>query len=486
MSKKIAIIGAGLGGLCAAIKAREAGHQVTIFDAADDVGGTWRANRYPGVACDVPAILYQFSFAPNPHWDYYFARGHEIHAYTRALVEQFALGDSLRLNEGVERAAWDPAAARWNLDTSAGRREGFDAIVPALGQLSRPTLRDIAGIESFAGQMWHAAEWPEEADLRGKRVGVVGTGASGVQLVPEIAALAEHLVVFQRTPNWCVPRNDYPITPEVKALAASDIAAAMKVGALQRELIFVNAESFFWPTFAWTPEGRAASERLSLDHLAAQIPDEGLRRKLTPDFPVGCRRILFTDDYYPTFLRENVVLETGGIAAIEPGGVRTAEGFHELDVLVFATGFETTQWNWSMAVEGVDGRTLTQAWENGAEAYLGIMVSGFPNMFVIYGPNTNLVHNSITYMIECQVDYMTSVLATLEAQGTAAAEVTQQAQRAFFEAVDRRNQASVWADPACKSWYKNANGRIVQNWAGTCEEYRRETADVDRKAFVFT
>ncbi|WEK44149.1 MAG: NAD(P)/FAD-dependent oxidoreductase [Candidatus Sphingomonas colombiensis] len=485
MAKRIAVVGAGMGGLCAAILARQAGHEVTIYEHGDSVGGTWRANRYPGVACDVPAILYQFSFAPNPHWSHHFARGGEIHAYTRSLVDQFGLGDSLHLNEGVTRANWDEAAQHWTIETEKGETGTFDVLVPALGQLSRPTFPDIAGVEDFAGPKWHAADWPAAADLAGKRIGVIGSAASAVQLIPEIAKEAGHLVVFQRTPNWCVPRNDLPVTPETKMLLATNLEAAMKLGAMQREMIFDQADAFFWQAFQWTPEGRAAFTRTALDHLEEQVPDAELRRKLTPDYPVGCKRILITDDFYPALMRDNVTLETAAIDRIEAGGVRTRDGFHDLDVLIFATGFETTQWNWSMDVTGKGGETLKHRWADGPEAYLGIMVSGFPNMFVLYGPNTNLGHNSISFMIEAQVNYMLKTLAALDTEGAAAADVTPEGQRRFYQRIEQALSGTVWADPHCNSWYKAANGRIYQNWSGNCASYAEATAKVDREEVAF-
>lgn len=486
MGKRIAVVGAGMGGLCAAIKAREAGHEVTLFEHADSVGGTWRANRYPGVACDVPAIVYQFSFAPNPHWSHHYARGPEIHAYARGLVEQFGLADSLRLNEGVRRVAWDEAAKTWSVETETGAHETFDAIVPALGQLSRPCLPDIAGRETFAGTAFHAAEWPEGLDLTGKRVGVIGSAASAVQLIPEVAKEAAHLVVFQRTPNWIVPRNDRPITPEAKALMATDLNTAIRLGASQRAMIFDTADTYSWQAFQWTPEGRAAFTQAALDHLAAQVPDPELRAKLTPDYPVGCKRILLADDFYPALMRDNVTLETARIAGVEPGGVRTAAAFHDLDVLIYATGFETTEWNWSMTVAGEGGRTLGEAWTDGPEAYLGIMVAGFPNMFLLYGPNTNLGHNSISYMIECQVAFMLRTLAALDQEEKHAAAVSEDGQRRFNERITQSLSTTVWADPNCHSWYKAANGRVYQNWAGNCADYARETATLDREALAFS
>lgn len=482
MTKRIAVIGAGMGGLCAAIKAREAGHEVVLYEHADSVGGTWRANRYPGVACDVPAILYQFSFAPNPHWSHHYARGPEIHAYTQSLVEQFGLGEVLHLNEGVTRAAWDDAAGQWTIETETGARERFDAIVPALGQLSRPQAPDIPGVRDFAGEVFHAAEWPEGVDLTGKRVGVVGSAASAVQLIPEVAKAAGHLTVFQRTPNWVIPRNDVAVTDETKALMATEMDVAIRLGASQRAMIFDNADAFFWQAFKWTPEGRAAFTRTALDHLAAQVPDAGLRAKLTPDYPIGCKRILICDDFYPALCRENVTLETSAIAGIEAGGVRTADGFHDLDVLIFATGFETTEWNWSMAVTGAGGMPLREAWKDGPEAYLGIMVHGFPNMFMLYGPNTNLGHNSISFMIERQVDFMLNALAAVEADDARAVAVTADGQRRFNERIEQALSNTVWADPHCRSWYKAANGRVYQNWSGSCGDYAAATAALDREA----
>ncbi|WP_308458057.1 NAD(P)/FAD-dependent oxidoreductase [Sphingomonas sp. NBWT7] len=484
MSKRVAVIGAGMGGLCAAIKAREAGHDVTVFEHADSVGGTWRANRYPGVACDVPAILYQFSFAPNPNWSHNYARGAQIHDYTKGLVEQFGLSEVLRLNEGVTSATWDEAAGEWNVETERGTSERFDAIVPALGQLSRPCFPDIPGVENFAGPKWHAAAWDDSVDLTGKRVGVIGSAASAVQFIPEIAKQAGHLVVFQRTPNWVVPRNDQHVTDETKALMATNVDVAMKLGAAQRAMIFDNADNFFWQAFKWTPEGRAAYTRTALDHLEAQVPDLELRAKLTPDYPIGCKRILITDDFYPALMRDNVTLETAGITGIEANGVRSADGFHELDVLIFATGFETTQWDWSMSVTGEGGRTLKDTWREGPEAYLGIMVAGFPNMFILYGPNTNLGHNSISFMIEQQVGYMLRTLELVEDSQAKAAAVSEDGQRRFNERIQQLLSNTVWADPHCRSWYKAANGRVYQNWAGDCASYAEMTATVDREAVL--
>ena len=371
------------------------------------------------------------------------------------------------------------------VESQKGSIERFDVLVPALGQLSRPSRPNIEGLDNFAGESWHSADWPEGISLSGKRVGVIGSAASAVQIIPEIADEVKELVVFQRTPNWCIPRADVAIPDEVKALFATNADMAIKLGASQRQQLFDQADTFFWQAFKWTPEGRAAYTRIALDHLENQIADPELRSKLVPDYPIGCKRVLITDDFYPALTRENVTLETDPIEKIVPSGVRTESASYELDVLVFATGFETTDWSWSMEVVGKGGMFLADAWSEGPEAYLGILVSGFPNMFVLYGPNTNLGHNSITNMLESQVRYMLEVLGELDAKSLNAADVTAQAQKDYNDRLQNELAKMVWADPNCNSWYKTDLGRISQNWGGNCADYANATAKVDRKQVAF-
>lgn len=480
--RSVIVIGAGLGGLCAAILLRAAGHQVVVLDKAARVGGTWRDNTYPGCACDTEVAVYQFSFAPWLEWSHFYPRQPEILAYAEHLVASFGLAPALRLGDEAIHARWDDSTARWTVTTRAGAHHEADVLVPALGQLSRPQLPAIEGRESFVGPAFHSARWDHGVDLAGRRVGVIGAAASAVQLIPEVAEAAGHLAVFQRTPNWIVPRLDYPISDQHKALVRS----APQVATLEREFIYQKAEQWLWQAFEWTAEGRAAYTRFALDHLHAQVPDPVLRARLTPDYPIGCKRILVADTYYPALMRPNVTLVTDAIQRISPKGVVTADGVaHALDVLVYATGFETTGWHWSLDVAGRGGLTLAEAWHDVPQAYLGLAVAGFPNMFMIYGPNTNLGHNSITFMIERQAEYAVKAMAAMDGQDAVALEVTTEAMARFNAALQTALARSTWADLGCNSWYKTADGRIVQNWSSHTRAYAEATRHVDLGDFTF-
>ena len=481
MSRKLsaAVIGAGLGGLCAAAKLKEAGHDVVILDKAESVGGTWRDNRYPGCACDTPVALYQFSFFPSIKWNYLFPRAAEVHQYAEDMADAFQLRPHLRLGDEAVSAVWSESDKRWTVTTASGAAYVVDAIVPALGQLNRPQWPAIPGRETFAGPAMHSARWDPNVSLAGKRVACIGSAASAVQLIPEVAEQCAHLTVFQRTPNWVISRLDRSVTDEEKALLLTDLEAAMRLGAMNRQLIYDNADYFFWQAFQWTPAGRAAFTRQALDKLAREVPDPELRRKLTPDYPIGCKRILITDDFLPAMSRPNVSLVTEGIDRITPTGVVTKDGAaHDVDVLIFATGFETTGWHWSLDVVGEGGVHLGDAWRDAPEAYLGITTAGFPNMFMLYGPNTNLGHNTITFMIEQQVGYLTQALAGLEARGARAMRLNPDAQARFNADLQAKLAGTVWADPHCASWYKTADGRITQNWGSHTRDYAKATAQV--------
>lgn len=478
----VAVFGAGLGGLCAGIKLKEAGiDNLSIFEKASKVGGTWRDNTYPGCCCDIQVALYQFSFAPSLNWSHLYPRHDEVQKYTEDLADNFGLRSHLKLGEEAKSAVWDETRKTWKVTTSANKAYETNVIVAALGQLNRPQLPDIRGRDSFAGPAFHSARWDHSIKLAGKRVAIIGSAASAVQIIPEIAKEVKHLTVFQRTPNWVVPRLDRPITNEEKAL----IITAPHVAAMNRELLYQNADYLTWQAFSWTKAGREAFTRVALNHLAEQVPDESLRRKLTPDYPIGCKRVLVADDYYPALMRPNVSLETDAIECITKSGIETKGGARiDVDVIVYATGFETTGWNWSVDVVGKGGKRLSDVWANSPRSYLGITTAQFPNLFILYGPNTNLGHNSITFMLERQTEYIVQAVTAMHARNVASMEVKQSAQDQFQKELQASLAKTTWADPHCKSWYKNADGHITQNWSSHTRDYAAATAQVRWEDYV--
>ncbi|MCZ4296817.1 flavin-containing monooxygenase [Henriciella marina] len=480
MTKKHAIvIGSGLGGLTAAIKLQEAGHSFDLIDRNPKVGGTWYENSYPGCACDVPVALYQLSFAQSINWTRTFPQGPEIQAYAEEIAERYQLTPHMHLGDEAVSADWDESDKTWTVRTESGKTFTGDILVGALGQLNRPNWPAIAGLDEFEGAKMHSARWDHSVSWEGKRVAVIGSAASAVQIIPEIAKTASHLTVYQRTPNWVTPRRDVPVSPQEQALMFTQPEAAMDIGARGRQLIYDNADHFFWQVFEWTEAGRAAYTTIATNHLHEQVKDPELRKKLTPDYPIGCRRILISDDYFPALQRDNVELVSKAPTKIDAKGVSTPDGdYREFDILIFATGFETTEWKWSVDVRGVDGQHLNDVWADHPSAYAGITVNGFPNLFVLYGPNTNLGHNSITFMLERQVEYMMKAIEALDAQSARAMMPTKAAQDAWNTRIQADLQKTVWADPACNSWYKTNDGLITQNWSSHTRDYAKEVGAV--------
>ncbi|MEO1642541.1 MAG: NAD(P)/FAD-dependent oxidoreductase [Pseudomonadota bacterium] len=477
--KHVIIIGAGLGGLCAAIKLQEAGHTFDIIEKMDKVGGTWAQNTYPGVACDVPVALYQFSFAQSVNWSRAFPQGGEIQAYAEEITDRYQFRPSVHLSDEAVCAVWDETNKKWTVTTASGKTYTGDAVIGALGQLNRPNWPHIDGKDDFEGAITHSAAWDHSIEIAGKRVGVIGSAASAVQIIPELAKTASHLTVFQRSPNWVIPRRDIPMSPQEGMLLMTNPELAMKLGAMNREIIYENADEYFWQAFKWTPEGRAAYHTIATNHMNEQVADAELRAKLTPDYPIGCRRILISDDYFPALCQDNVTLETAHIDRITASGITTKSGnSHDLNVIAFATGFETTGWKWSVDVEGRSGKHLNEVWSDYPEAYLGITVTDFPNLFVLYGPNTNLGHNSITFMLERQVEYTVKALDGLDKAGAKALVPTRAAQDRFNAEVQTDLDKTVWADPACNSWYKNEHGKITQNWSSNTRDYAKAVEEV--------
>jgi cation diffusion facilitator CzcD-associated flavoprotein CzcO len=395
-----------------------------------------------------------------------------VQTYAEQLVTMFGLEPHLHLSTETISAIWDEGTAQWLVTTKDGKSFNAGAIISALGQLNRPFTPEFAGQDRFAGAAMHSAAWDHDADLTGKRVGVIGAAASAVQLIPEVAKVAGSLTVFQRTPNYVVPRGDRAIKPSEVAMLMANPEAAMDIGARSRQLTFDTADTFFWRAFSWTQEGRTAYSEIARDHLERQIPDAALRAKLTPDYPIGCKRVLFTDSFYPALCLPHVSLETHAIKAFDRDGITTSDGTHHaLDAVIYATGFETTGWHWSMQVQGRGGTKLNEVWADGPQAYLGLTTAGFPNFFMLYGPHTNLGHNSITFMMEQQIGYTIQALDGLLGKGAGVMDVTPAAQTRFFETLQDQLANTVWADPSCQSWYKNAKGQITQNWGRSCSDY---------------
>jgi cation diffusion facilitator CzcD-associated flavoprotein CzcO len=466
----IAIIGAGFAGLGMAIKLRQEGiEDFVVLERAEDVGGTWRDNTYPGCGCDVPSHLYSFSFAPNPNWSRTFSRQAEIWEYLRAVACRYRVEPHIRYRHEVTSAHWDSELERWELQTSAGPLTA-DILVAGPGPLSHPKLPNIPGIESFAGEMFHSAHWNHAYPLEGKRVGVVGTGASAIQFVPEIQPKVSHLALFQRTPPWVVPSRDRPVSRLERAVYRALPAAQLAMRAAiywARELFVIGFMH---------PRAESPGERMARKHLESQVPDPQLRAKLTPDYRMGCKRVLISNDYYPALQRPNVELVTNSIREITPTGVLTADGrSHELDAIVLGTGFHTTDMPIAEWVHGPDGRTLADVWKGSPQAYLGASVAGFPNLFLLVGPNTGLGHNSIVFMIESQLNHVIGCLRFMRRHGLHTFEVRGEVQQRFNERIQRRLQGTVWNSGGCASWYIDANGNNTTIWPGFTWPFRRRT-----------
>jgi cation diffusion facilitator CzcD-associated flavoprotein CzcO len=479
---RVVILGAGASGICLGVKLREAGvRDFVILEKSDDVGGTWHDNSYPGACCDVPSHFYSFSFERKADWSRKFAPQAEIQAYFRHVVEKYGLRPHLRLGTEAASARFDEAAGVWHVVTTAGETFEAEVLASGLGQLNRPHVPDFPGRDSFRGPSFHSARWDHGVDLAGKRVAVIGNAASALQFIPPVAARAAHVDVFQRTPNWVMPRLDHAYSERAKWA----FAHVPGLERLYRWWIYWNFELRF-TTFRGRGDGWLARRirELCEANLAAEIPDPALRKKLTPDYAPGCKRLLISDDYLQALRRDDVSLVTSGIERIAPEGVVTRDGeTHPADVLVYGTGFETTSFLAPLEIEGLGGRKLHEQWKGGAEAYLGVAVSGFPNLFLLYGPNTNLGHNSILFMIEAQVRYIVECIAELSRSGRAFIEVRAEAQEAFNDEVQAALADTVWAS-SCGSWYKTAAGKITNNWKGFTLEYWWRMRRPDWSAFT--
>jgi cation diffusion facilitator CzcD-associated flavoprotein CzcO len=478
----IAIIGAGAAGLCMAMRLKQAGrNQFTIFEKSDRVGGTWRDNRYPGAACDVPSHLYSFSFAPKHDWSRVFAQQPEIQRYFEDCAAKYDLGPHLRFNVEIASAEFDDVHHVWRLRTKAGEEIVASIVVCSMGQLNRPQTPELPGLKEFAGDTFHSARWRHELDLSGREVAVIGSAASAVQIVPRLAEQAKKLYVFQRSANWILPRKDREYGP----LEQQAFAHLPGYARLYRNLCFWKCEARFLAFGKGTWLAKQLQKR-ARRHLKNQIADPRLRQLLTPDYPAGCKRVLISDDYYPSLLRPNVELVTEPIQSVTRDGLITADGSERgAEAIVFATGFETSHFLAPVDFVGRAGVRLREEWRDGAEAYLGLSVAGFPNLFPLYGPNTNLGHNSVLFMIECQVNYVLQCIAHMRRKNLACLEVNPGVHARFNDELQTKLQAVTWST-GCTSWYKTASGKVTNNWSGFATEYWWRTRRPDWRAFLAT
>jgi cation diffusion facilitator CzcD-associated flavoprotein CzcO len=477
---RVLIVGAGFGGIAAAIELRGHGiDDVTILEKAPDLGGTWYYNTYPGAACDVPSHLYSFSYAQRGDWSRLCSPQREIHQYLHEVARTHGIDRLIHTETGVESCAWDEERCHWSVHTDQGTTYEADVLIVATGQLDRPVRPAIAGADTFAGHSFHSAEWDHAYSLAGKRVGVVGTGASAVQFVPEIAPLARSLTVFQRTGNWFLPRQNrtYP------ALVKAAIRHVPGLQALRRRFVFQYTESLTLTIRHPRTLGRLAAARAAA-FMRSQLQDPVIREKAWPDYTFGCKRILFSSSFLPALQRSNVELVTEHIQRIAPQGIVTADGtMHELDCIIWATGFATTEFMFPMQISGAHGADLHELWSTGAHAHLGMCVPGFPNMFVMYGPNTNTSGGSIIVYLEAQAAYIRQALAQLRQRDAGAIEVRAEVEAASDRALQARFAGTAWTQ--CDSWYRDERGRIVTNWPGYMRDYLQQTSQIDTSQYHF-
>ncbi|MFI6320255.1 flavin-containing monooxygenase [Nonomuraea sp. NPDC050556] len=462
-----------------AIKLKQAGyHDFVILEKAADLGGTWRDNTYPGCACDVPSHMYSFSFELNPNWSRMFSPQEEIWEYMRACVDKYGIAPHFRFGKQVTSLEYDDHQRDWEISTADGATLRAKAVVSGIGALHVPKFPEIKGRETFKGPSFHSAEWDHDVSLDGKRVAVIGTGASAIQFVPQIAPSVEKLTLFQRTPPWIQPKPDFAIPSRMrKVLRLPGMARAMR-------------NSIYWVLetralgFTIDPKLMKVHESMARKHLENQVPDPALRAKLTPDYTIGCKRILISSDYYPALTRQNVSVVTDGISEIRERSVVDSSGVeHEVDVIVYATGFKVTDALQEQHIVGRGGVKLQDAWQDGIEAYYGITTAGFPNLFFLLGPNTGLGHNSVVFMIESQVRYVMDCLHLLSKTQARAIDVKPGRQRAYNRRLQERLDPLVWNEGGCNSWYLDEHGVNRTIWPGFTFEYWARTRRIKPDAY---
>jgi cation diffusion facilitator CzcD-associated flavoprotein CzcO len=470
----IAIVGSGFSGLAMAYRLRRDGiEDFVLLEKSTDVGGTWSDNDYPGCACDVPSHVYSFSFAPNPDWSTTYSPQAEIRDYIRAVADREGLYPHVRFGCEVVDSSWSDEAQRWTLETSQGTITAR-FLITAPGPLSAPSIPQLPGLASFTGEVFHSARWNHEYDLRGKRVAVVGTGASAIQFLPKIQPDVAKIHLFQRTAPWVLPRTERRITGVEHAIFRRFPA----VQRAMRSVVYWAREATALPMLhvALSPLLR----RLGLAHLRRQVPDPELRSMLTPDYAPGCKRILISNDYYPALSRENVEVVDGGVAAIREASVVAADGTErKVDAIIFGTGFHVLDMPIADRVRGADGRTLAEAWRGSPQAHRGTSVPGFPNLFMLLGPNTGSGHMSVVFIAEAQSRYVLDAIRAMKRQAIGAVSVKPEAHRAYNESVQRRMKGTAWTEGGCASWYIDDNGLNTSLWPDFAYRFKRELRSFD-------
>jgi cation diffusion facilitator CzcD-associated flavoprotein CzcO len=477
----VLIVGAGFGGIAAAIELKRHGiDEITILEQAPRIGGTWFYNSYPGAACDVPSHLYSFSFAQRRDWSRLCSPQQEIDRYLQEVARSHDVERHVECNQTVVSCAWDDLSASWHVQTADGQTRQADALVLATGQLNQPALPAIEGADSFAGHSFHSARWDHEYPLAGKRVAVVGTGASAVQFVPEVAREAARLTVFQRTGNWFLPRTNRRYPRLVKAA----IEHVPGIQQFRRKFMYQYCEAITAAIRHPRTIGRLAGLR-SAAFMRWQLKDPQLRSKVWPDYTFGCKRVLFSSAFLPALARDNVDVVVEPIERVVEQGLIAADGtLHEADCIIWGTGFKTNDFMFPMRVQGAGGVELSDSWAQGAHAHLGMTVPDFPNLFVLYGPNTNTSGGSIIVYLEAQAAYLRQALQQMRARGARAVQVREEVERASDRALQARFAGTAWT--RCDSWYRDDQGRIVANWPGYMREYLQQTATLDPSEYSFT
>lgn len=478
---RVAIVGAGFAGIGAAIRLKRRGEaSFVILERASRVGGTWRDNTYPGIACDVPSHLYSFSFAPNPEWSRFYAPGHEIKNYLEACVQRESLTAHLRLGTDLTNAHWDEETKRWMIETSRGTLTA-DTLLMAAGRLTTPRIPPVPGATEFMGEWFHSARWNHDAQLAGKRIGIIGSGASAIQLVPELAKVASELVVMQRSAPYVIPRDD-----------ASYSAAQQRTFARLPETMAALRSKLFWQqeqVYAQRLSGSRAVDEArehALGHLQVQVTDAKIREQLTPNYEIGCKRVLISSTYYPTFNSEHVHLQPTALAAVEGNTLVGAdESRFDVDVLVYATGFLTARQPFASRIFGRAGTSLADTWSNGMRGYASTTVHGFPNFFVLNGPNAGLGHSSAIYMIETQIEYVLGALSHLDETGAASLEVRAEAEQNYVDSIDSLSAETVWMNGGCSSWYVDpAAKRLTLLWPDFAHAFRAANERFDESVYL--